>query len=230
MYAGSATGSFGDEAALVGARGKAPEPVLALAGEMDRVVHHLVPGEIVVRVRGGGQTAVLVREAHRPLGGQGLGIELDRQRGLRHGDVALADPDQVHVRVVGDLRREHRLHALEDRAARIGAEPLTGKLSAPGRPVGLGVEEAAAVGDLAVGESEAVECREAVEPMAEPPVPHLELRRRHAHQSTREPRGHVTLHRESVDRGLLLLGLEPEPGICRREVRECGSHGRDCTV
>ena len=94
----------------------------------------------------------------------------------------------------------------------------------------LRVEEAAAVGHLAVGEPEAVERGQAVEPVAQSPVPHLELGRRHAHERAGQPGGHLTLDGKALDGGLLLLALEAEAVVGRGDLRECGSHGREHTV
>ena len=83
------------------------------------------------------------------------------------------------------------------------------------------------VGDLAVGEAEAVQHREAVEPVADPLVPGLQLGRRRAHQRAGQPAGHVPLNGKALDRGLLLLALKPEAVVGRGNLRECGSHGRE---
>ncbi len=218
-----------DHAPLRRVRGQAVEHVLALAREARDVVHELVALGVVMGM-GGGHVAldpVAVVEVAERL--ERLGVELDRQRRLGHGDVALADAGQVHVRVVGGFGREDRLHALEQRAAGVGAE-AAGQAALLGLGVGVAADEAALVGDLPVGEAEAVEHGQAVEPVVDPPLAHLELGGRHAHERAAEPGGQRAAHGQALHRRLLLEALEAELVVRRGRLRQCRCHGQDCTV
>jgi hypothetical protein len=194
------------------------------------VVEQLVALGVVMGMRGGDVSGEIVGVAQAAERLERLGVELDRHRRLGHGDVALADLRQVHVRVVRLIRREHGLHALEQRPAGIGGEAAVAPLPFLGVAVGDAVDEAAAVGDPAVAEPEAVQHGEAVEPVVEPARADLELRGRHAHQGAAQPGGQLAGDRQAVDRRLLLEAREAEPMVRRARLRHCRSHGRDCTV
>ena len=156
------------------------EAVLVAGPERGRVVEHPLARAVEVRVRRGQHPRDLVGDAGRL---ERLGVELDRDRRLGHRDEALAELDQVDVGVVGELRREHRAHALEERPARVGGELRVADLArVAGGAVGAGLEEAARVGDRAVADREPVQHREAVEPVVHRALAHLPLRRAGADQ------------------------------------------------
>ena len=118
MYAGSLTGMRAITRRVELSAGQAVEHVLAHAREARRVVHELVALHVVVRVRRRHvrlQPVGVLEVADRV---ERLGVELHRHRRLGHRDVALADAGEVHVRVVGDVRREDLLDALRGRDER----------------------------------------------------------------------------------------------------------------
>jgi hypothetical protein len=194
--------------AALGATAPRVDLVLAAPSELGGEVHELAALGVVVRVRR--------RELAEPRGalvvaerGQRLGVEPHRDRRLGHRDVLVAELREVHVGVVGEVRAEHRLHALEQRAARVGGEAVDRPAAGGQRlTAGRGVEEAARVGDGAVVEAEAVEHRHAVEPVADRAVLEVHLRGRHAHEAAAQPRGDLAANREGV--GADLLGLVGE--------------------
>ena len=179
------------------------------------VVDELVALGVVVRVRGGGEAldAVVVVEVADRL--ERLGVELDRQRRLGHRDVALADAREVDVRVVGDVGREDRLHALEQRAAGVGREAAVAPLALLRVLVGGAVEEAVRVRDLPVGEAEAVEHREPVEPVREPRPPTSSWAGVTRTSAPLSQAGTSPRTGSSLDRRLLVQAREPEPLVRR---------------
>ena len=175
------------------------EAVLVARSERGGVVEHPLAGAVEVRVCRGQHPRDLVGDAG---GLERLGVELDRDRGLGHRDEALAELGQVHVGVVGELRREHRAHALEERAARVGGELGVLDLArVASGAVGAGLEEAARVGDRAVADPEPMEHRQAVEPMVHRALADLPLRRAGADQRALEPGGQLPDERQRVDLG-----------------------------
>jgi hypothetical protein len=84
------------------------EAVLAAGAELGGVVEHPAVGAVEVRMGGGQLAGDVVGD---PGGGERLGVELDRDRGLGHGDEALAEARQVDVAVVRELGREDRCQA-----------------------------------------------------------------------------------------------------------------------
>ena len=195
-----------------------------------RRVDELVALAIVVRVRGRHVALDRVGELEVTDRVERLRVELDRQRRLRHRDVALADARQIHVRVVREVRREDRLHALEQRAAGVGGEAAVADLALSGVAVGAALEETALVGDGTVREAEAVQHRDPVEPVRHAPVADLEQRRRDAHERAGQPGRHLPADGQAVDRHLLVEALEAEPVVRRLGLRECGCHDPQCTV
>src|SRR5207249_6463145 len=113
----------------------------------------------------------------------------------------------------GQLRREHRAHAREERAAWIGGELRVGDpaLVASG-PVGAALQEAIRVGDIAPGEREAVQHREAVEPVVHAAIADLPFRRARAKQGSLKPGGKLTLDRESREVSLVVERIEAVAG------------------
>ena len=217
MYAGSFTGMRAITRRERAVGGQPVEHVLAHAREAGRVVHELVALDVVVRVRRGHvrlQPVGVLEVADRV---ERLRVELHRHRRLGHRDVALADAREVHVRVVGDVRREDLLDALEDRAARVRREAAAGATRPPWRP---GRRCSRGSG-----------CRRTRLPSAKPKrfsiatpsnqwssrLPaDLEQRGRHAHERAGEPVGQLTRDRQPVDRRLLVLAREAEPVIRAR--------------
>ena len=111
------------------------EAVAVARPELGGVVQH--PLRLAVHVGMGGR-----QDARRLVGDPGRlerpAVELDRDRRLGHRDEPLAELRQVDVRVVAQLRREHRRHPLEERPAGIGRELRVADLSAfLGRTVGV---------------------------------------------------------------------------------------------
>jgi hypothetical protein len=107
-------------------------------------------------------------------------VELHRQRGLGHRDEPFAQPHHVDVRIVRQhaSRGEQGLHALEQRAARVGRElPIHHLALLACGLVGTALQVAVAVGDSPVGDREAVQHRQAVEPVAHALLADLEFRR-----------------------------------------------------
>ena len=80
------------------------------------------------------------------------------------------------------------------------------------RPVGTAFEEAVRVGHAALCEGEAVEHREAVEPVVHGTAADLPLRRAGANQRSLEPARKLALHGEAVDVRLLVERIEAAVG------------------
>jgi hypothetical protein len=139
-----------------------------------------------------------------------LGVEGDRQRGLGQREPPVLEADDVDRAVVRELtaRGEGRRDAAERRAAWVRAELAEADASLGGR---LGerarAQVAVAVRHAPVGEREAVQQREAVEPVVDRGAPDVELRRARADQRTAEPVGQRTLHVELDGLGPLGAGV-----------------------
>jgi hypothetical protein len=133
-----------------------------------------------------------------PGGLQCVRVELHGQRRLGHRDEALAQPRDVHVGVVRQRagRGEQRLHALEQRAAGVSGELAVDESALLARgAVVAALQEAVAVRSVPVGDREAVQHRQAVEPVVQALLGHLELRRPGAQQRALQPPWQLTTHR-----------------------------------
>ena len=127
---------------------------------------------------------------------------------------------EVDVGVVGELRREHRTHPLEERAAWVRRELRVGDPALVARrAIGAALEEAIGVGNVAVREREAVQHREAVEPMVHGSIADLPFGRAGAKQRSLEPGRKLAPHGETVEMRLLLERIEAAAGV--GEGREC---------
>ncbi len=204
---------------LAGVRAQEEEAVRVARAELGRVVERSARRAVEVRVSGR-------EDARRLVGDPGvlerLGVELDRDRRLGHRDEALAELHQVDVRVVGELGREHRRDAREQRAARVGGELRVGDLARLARgAIGVRLEKAARVGDLAAGDREAVQHREAVEPVVHRALADLPLRRAGAQQRALEPAGERPLDGQARDAGLVVERLEASSRRGRAALRHC---------
>ncbi len=193
---------------------EAEEAVAAARAELGRVVDRPAGRAVQVRV---GRRQLARRHVRRDLGRlERARVELHRQRRLGHRDEALAELHHVDVRVVGDRvpGREHRLHALEQRAAGIGGELSVRDPSALARgAVGAALQVAVAVGHAPAVDREAVEHRKAVEPVAHlRPAFELELGGTGAQQRAGEPGGQLARDGKLVEGGLVLECREAERG------------------
>jgi hypothetical protein len=110
----------------------------------------------------------------------------------------LAELDDVDVGRVPELgpALEQGLDTLEQGAARIRGELRVGDASlAADGALGAALQEPVAVGHVAVAEGEAVQHRQAVEPVAKRLFPGLELRRAGAQQRAAQPGGELAVDR-----------------------------------
>jgi hypothetical protein len=121
---------------------------------------------------------VVMRVRGRDLAGKRLAIGEDAEclegrrrkanwhQRLGEGDRLARVVRDIDVAIVGRLRREHRSHAAEQCAARVGREFAVGDLAGFFRGgERLALEEAVGVGDAAIRNCEAVQHRKSVEPM-----------------------------------------------------------------
>ncbi len=210
---GLADGCRADRLGLPRVRADLEEAVARAPPEAGRVVEH--PAAVAVEMRVGGGELTGRREGEHAGGVQRVRVELHRHRRLGHRDEALAQAGDVDVGVVGQRGAgvEEALHALEDRAARIGCELPVGDLATLLRgPVGAALQVAPAVGHASAFDREAVEHRQAVEPVAHLVRSHLEAGRPGPQQRTHQPRRQLAADGELIDHALLLERGEPERG------------------
>ena len=152
--------------------------------------------------------------AEHPEGAQGVGVEAHREPHLREPDEVLRDVADVHVRVRHLGQREGGLGAVEDRGARVGGEfgvaddPLLLR-----GPVGRAAEEAVGVAHPALADRERMEHPEAVEPVVEGAVPHLELGGPVADEGAMKPVRQPAVHVQAADPHLAAQVLEAEPPV-----------------
>ncbi len=192
---------------LVGAVALGVEAVLRPRAEMGDVGEQLTAVAVGMGVGGRVEAGDLVGDPERV---ERLRVEGDRERGLGHRDVLLPELRQVDVAVVREIRGEQRRRPPEDRAAGIGGELAVGDLPFLGRAEGLGAQEAVRVGDLAAGEAEPVEHRQAVEPVPQTPLSDLVLGGPVSDQAARQPLGDRSLDGKRVELDLGLQGLEAQ--------------------
>ncbi len=187
------------------------EPVAGPRAELCRIVQHALGRPVHVRMGGRELSRRLIGN---PCRSQRFSVELDRDRRLGHRDEPLAELREVDVGVVGELRREHRADPLEERAAWVRRELRVGDPALVARrAVGAALEEAIRVGNLAAREREAVQHREAVDPMVHGAVADHPLGRAGANQRSPEPGRKLAPHGEAVEMRLLLERIEAAAGV-----------------
>ena len=186
------TGSLASTSGSAASRGRVEEAVAVSRPDLRGVVEHAAVGAVEVRVSRRQQARASRRRrrpcrASRASNWTGIGVSVIAMK--RSPSLV-----EVDVRVVGDLRVEERDDATEERAAGIRRELRVLDLARLlGGAVGLGLEEAVGVGDLPAGDREAVEHREAVEPVVHPLLADLPLRGPGPDQGAREPVGKLAL-------------------------------------
>ena len=227
VHVGGVTdGRRADHLGLLGVRADPEEAVVGAPAEAGRIVEHRPAGAVEVGVRGGELTGRGEREHLGDV--ERVRVELHRHRRLGHRDEALSQTGDVDVGVVGQggARVEQALHALEDRAAGVGGELPIGDLpTLLCGPVGAALQVAPAIGDTSAGDREAVEHREAVEPVVHPARAHLEAGRPGAQQRPLKPRRQLAEHGQLVDHALLLERGEPERRSAAGPSSRWGGHG-----
>ena len=187
------------------------DPVAAAQTHVHDITDELVASVVVVGVGGEQVPADAVVPLHESFGVEGRGVELDWERRLGQGEVALPEASHVDVRVVVDRARvKQRRDTLEERAAGVVAEADVVDAALARLAVAVGVEKAAAVADSAVGEGEHVEHRKPVEEVPGGLAADLIQGRRGANQRAGQPARDRAVHVQVVERKLLLHRAKAE--------------------